>query len=119
VPAQMTGDSIPTGVVTVEVAGGSMEGHTFVTWNEGGDIYDGVLMFQRASTLRGAHVVTHELLHLLGFGHATSFRSVSRAGAFFELSLTPEDVAYAQVAMRLRRLQGQSGARPGLPVTSP
>jgi hypothetical protein len=119
VPAQMTGDSIPTGVVTVEVAGGSMEGHTFVTWNEGGDIYDGVLMFQRASTLRGAHVVTHELLHLLGFGHATSFRSVSRAGAFFELRLTPEDVAYAQVAMRLRRLQGQSGARPGLPVTSP
>jgi hypothetical protein len=117
-PAQTTGDGIAPGVVSVEIAGGSAAGHTFVTWHESGDVYDGVLMFQRASTLRSAHVVTHELLHLLGFGHSTSFRSVSRAGAFSELRLTLEDVAYAQVAMRLRRLQGQSGARPGLPVTS-
>lgn len=117
-PAEPQGDSIPAAVVAVEIGTGAGEGHTFVTWNQSGDAYDGVLMFRRASTLRNAHVVTHELLHLLGFGHATSFPSVSQAVSGTEPRMTPEDVAYAQLAMRLRRLQSQNGALPGLPVAN-
>jgi hypothetical protein len=115
VPTELATDSVPTGIVPVELHSNAGEGHTLVTWTEEGDAYDGVLMFRRAATLRDAHVVTHELLHLVGFGHATSFRSVSQATGGTEPRVTPEDVAYAQVALRLRRLQ-QSGARPGLPV---
>ncbi|MGH7678847.1 MAG: hypothetical protein ACRENU_10300, partial [Gemmatimonadaceae bacterium] len=113
-PAQMPADSMTPGVVTVEIMADGAEGHTFVTWNQSGDAYDGVLMFRRAQTLRDPHVVTHELLHLLGFGHATAFRSVSQQGSA-ESRLTPEDVAHAQIAMGLRRLQREIGARAALP----
>lgn len=113
-PAALPGDSIASGIITAEIASDGAEGHTFVTWNDAGNASDGVLMFRRAATLRDPHVVTHELLHLLGFGHATSFQSVSRQGSA-EPRLTAEDVAHAQVALRLRRLQRETGARPGLP----
>lgn len=113
-PAQMPDDTIAPGILTVEITSDGAEGHTFVTWNQSGDAYDGVLMFRRAQTLRDAHVVTHELLHLLGFGHATAFRSVSQQGSA-ESRLTPEDVAHAQVAIALRRLHREIGARAALP----
>jgi len=119
VAAELSSDTIPTGVVTVGIGTDAGEGHTFITWNNAGDAYDGVLMFHRAATLRNAHVVTHELLHLLGFGHSRSFASVSQPTSGSEPRLTPEDVAYTQVAMRLRRLQRQTGARPGLPIANP
>lgn len=119
VAAELSSDTVPSGVVTVAIGTDAAEGHTFVTWNDAGDVYDGVLMFHRAATLRNAHVVTHELLHLLGFGHARSFASVSQATSGTEPRLTPEDVAYTQVAMRLRRLQRRTGARPGLPTANP
>ena len=121
VPAELPGDSIPPGLVTVEISADAGAGHTFVTWNESGDAYQGVVMFRRETTLRDAHVVTHELLHLLGFGHATSFPSVVQASTDIVASprLTPEDVAHAQVAMRLRRLQRATGALAGLPASSP
>jgi hypothetical protein len=115
VPAQLAGDTVPPGIIPVDIGTDAGEGHTFVTFDAAGDVYDGVLMFRRAATLRNSHVVTHELLHLLGFGHATSFRSVAQAVSGTEPRLTPEDVAYTQVAMRLRRLQRNAGARPGLP----
>jgi hypothetical protein len=118
VPATLEDGAISRDIVSVEIGSGVGEGHTFVTWNESGDAYDGLVTFRRSSTLRSAHVVTHELLHLLGFGHAMSWPTVSRPVGGTEPRLTPEDVAYAQVAMRLRRLQRQAGARPGLPVAN-
>ena len=118
-PAQLSGDTALPGVVTVEIANDVAAGHTFVTWNDVGDANDGTLMFRSAATLRDPHVVTHELLHLLGFGHASSFRTVSVPSGGIERRLTPEDVAYVQLALRLRELQVRAGARPGLPAPAP
>ena len=119
VPAQLPGDTATAGIVAVETGTDMNAGHTFVTWNESGDAYDGTVMFRNSSTLRDPHVVTHELLHLLGFGHAPWPRTVSTPAGGTEQRLTPEDVAYVQLALRLREFQVRTGARPGLPTLSP
>ena len=116
-PASLAGDA-DAGVVPVEVRAQSAEGHTFVSWTQSGDVNDGVLLFRSASTLRDAHVVTHELLHLLGFGHSTAWHTVSEPSAGRERRLTVQDVAYVQLAWRLRRLEERGGARAGLPSPS-
>jgi hypothetical protein len=114
VPAAMRS----TGVVPVEIeiTGALGAGHTFVTWNAAGDQYDGVLAFPRAASLRDATVVSHELLHLLGFGHTTAWPSIMTPTTGYLLGLTPTDVAYVQIAMRLRRMQERLGAIPGVPA---
>ena len=99
------------GAVGVEVRSSESEGHTFVSWTQTGDANDGTLLFRAAETLGNAHVVTHELLHLLGFGHSVSWPTVSRPVANQEQRLTPQDVAYVQLGMALRR----SGGRIGFP----
>jgi hypothetical protein len=116
VPADMRGDTTVSNFVPVEIGAQGGEGHTFVSFGQAGDAQDGVLLFRQAATLRNAHVVTHELAHLLGFGHSSSWATVAEPIGGREPRLTPEDVAYMQLAMRLRRLQQETGARPGLPV---
>lgn len=118
VPGDMHGDTSRADVVRIEITSQAADGHTFVSWDQSGDINDGVMQFRHTATLHDPHVVTHELLHLLGFGHSTSWTTVSQPMGGREPRLTPEDVAYVQVAMRLRRLQGETGARPGLPVAT-
>ena len=114
-PAEMR-DSIRSNVVPVEIGAQASEGHTFVSWGQPGDATNAVVLFRHEATLRDSHVVTHELVHLLGFGHSTAWPTISQAVGGTQPRLTPEDVAYIQLAMRLRRLQEQTGARPGLPV---
>jgi hypothetical protein len=116
VPADMRGDSTRPNLVPVEVGAQGTEAHTFVSFGQPGDARDGVLVFHEAATLRNPHVVTHELVHLLGFGHSTLWTTVSEPMGGREPRLTRDDVAYMQLAMRLRRLQYETGARPGLPV---
>ena len=116
VPADMRGDTARANLVPVEIGAQGTEGHTFVSWGQPGDARDGVLLFRQAATLRNAHVVTHELVHLLGFGHSSWWTTVSEPVGGREPRLTPEDVAYIQLAMKLRRLQQDTGARPGLPT---
>jgi hypothetical protein len=87
-----------------------------VSFGQPGDARDGVLVFHEAATLRNPHVVAHELAHLLGFGHSSWWATISEPVGGREPRLTPQDVAYMQLAMRLRRLQQETGARPGLPV---
>jgi hypothetical protein len=118
VPADLRVDSGRVNVVPVEISAQSTEGHTFVSWGQPGNAGDGVLLFRQTSTLRDAHVVTHELLHLLGFGHTAGWTTVSQPIGGREPRLTPDDVAYVQLAMRLRRIQEQTGARPGLPIAT-
>ncbi|HYC49894.1 MAG TPA: hypothetical protein VEB19_02175 [Gemmatimonadaceae bacterium] len=113
-PAQ-PGDSIRGTIARVELRPQSSEGHTFVAWAQAGDAQEGVLIFREAATLRDAHVVTHELVHLVGFGHATGWATVSQPAGGTAQRLTAEDVAYIQLAMRLRSLQERTGARPAVP----
>jgi hypothetical protein len=114
-PSDMHGDSSTAGVIPVEIGSNLGAGHTFVSWNSAGDAFDAVLTFRTAATLRDAHVVTHELLHLLGFGHTLGWPSVLRPSRGTEPRVTATDVAYVQLALKLRQLQLESGARPGLP----
>ena len=105
------------GVVPVEIritaVGGA--GHTFVTFNGSGDQYDGSLSFPQSASLRDEAVVAHELLHLLGFGHTSAWPTIAEPTAGEERKLTVQDVAYAQVALRLRQLQERNRALAGLP----
>lgn len=124
VPAEMRpptaiADSQDRNLVGIEVGDAGGEGETFVSWGRAGDAGDGVLLFRRSATLRDPHVVTHELVHLLGFGHTSEWSSVSQPSGGREPALTVSDVAYIQLAMRLRRFQRDTGARPGLPVAAP
>jgi hypothetical protein len=112
-------DSARVFVVPVEVGDQNAEGHTFLTSAAEGDATDGVVLLRRSATLRDSHVVTHELLHLLGFGHTEAWPTVSVPAGGSEPRLTVSDVAYAQLAYRLRRAQRETGARPGLPVAAP
>jgi len=115
-PANMS-DTARVNVVPVEVQPQESQAHTFVSWAQAGNATNGVMLFRRAALLRDPHVVTHELVHLLGFGHSTQWPTVSQPAGGTQPALTIEDVGYIQLAMRLRRLQEQTGARPGLPLS--
>ena len=115
VPADAATDTTEP-FIRVEIRPQAAEGHTFVAWTQSGDASQGILLFRRAATLRSAHVVTHELVHLLGFGHSNGWPTVAQPSGGIQSGLTPQDVAYIQLAMKLRRLQEETGARPGLPV---
>jgi hypothetical protein len=116
--ANVSSDTTRPGFIPVEVRPQVAEGHTFVAWSQSGDASQGILIFRRAATLRDAHVVTHELVHLLGFGHSNSWPTVAQPSGGTQPGLTPQDVAYIQLAMKLRRLQEATGALPGLPVAA-
>lgn len=66
----------------------------------------------------GVHLVSHELLHAMGFGHTCSWRSAmaveARCPSLRSPVLSREDVAYAQLAQRVRQLQQAHEARWGM-----
>ncbi len=103
------------GIVAVEIREQTAAGHTFVSWTQQGDANDAVLLFRNVALMRDRHVATHELLHLLGFGHSQAWPTVAQPAGGDEEQLTPQDVAYVQVAQRLRERRERTGARPGLP----
>lgn len=115
-PADLRTDTAIASVIRVRITQQSPEGHTFVSWTQAGDANDGLVRFARASLLRDSHVVTHELTHLLGFGHSVSWPTISQPRGGGQRRLTPQDVGYIQMAMKLRRLQETTGAVPGLPL---
>ena len=82
---------------------------------QGGEILAGIVYLQSARHIhdpRSAGIVAHEIMHTLGFGHTCSWRSVManqscpgrRASA-----PTAEDVAHAQLLIRLRTLERKFG----------
>ncbi|MBW3630967.1 MAG: hypothetical protein KY464_16970 [Gemmatimonadetes bacterium] len=82
---------------------------------QGGEIVAGVIYLQSTSLIsnpRYAGVVAHELMHTLGFGHTCSWRTVvaaERCPGRRSDSPTPEDVAHAQLLLRLRTLERHYG----------
>lgn len=86
-----------------------------------GKIVHGSVRLRRAglaSSREAPELVTHELVHALGFGHTCSWRSVvadpTRCRSMRSPSLTPEDVAYVQLLRRVRELQQTHRARWGI-----
>lgn len=82
---------------------------------QGGEIVAGVIYLQSAALIRDpsySGVVAHELMHTLGFGHSCSWRTVmaaERCSSRRADSPTPEDVAHAQLLLRLRTLERHYG----------
>lgn len=78
---------------------------------QGGEIVAGVVYFQSTRLIRDpayAGIVAHELMHALGYGHTCSWRSVLTNESCRSLRAeapTPEDVAHAQLLLRLRTLE--------------
>jgi hypothetical protein len=78
---------------------------TYVSWDRDGNIFEGSVTFRSERELRQLSIVEHELLHLLGFGHTTAWRSAVEAEAPASRTVTAEDVAYAQLLLRAHALE--------------
>ena len=78
------------------------EGVTYITWSTNGAPYDARVYLGSRSLLHDSRVVTHELMHALGFGHTGAWDSIMNPGPLGPGSLTAQDVAYAQAAFESR-----------------
>ncbi|MEP6690629.1 MAG: hypothetical protein ABJD07_05695 [Gemmatimonadaceae bacterium] len=106
VPAPLTDSSAVVNQLTIEVAGALRSaGLTWVTWSNSGDIFDGSITVLSTRTLRDPGVITHELMHALGFGHTRSWNSVLHHPAHDEERATAQDAAYVQLLYRVRTRQ--------------
>jgi hypothetical protein len=112
-PATVAKAADPEDVVIIDVTPmGETEGLSRITWSPTGELFDVRITFRGASVLHDPHVVTHEMMHALGFGHTTAWRSVVNPWeASRPQRLTPEDVAYAELAMRSRERHERSDMR--------
>ena len=81
----------------------NVDGLSRETWTPWGELFDVRVTFHDAATLHDRRVVTHEMMHALGFGHTTVWKSVLSARQSSDADrVTPEDVAYAELAMSSR-----------------
>lgn len=94
-------DPVDAIVVTLKARAGE-DGVTLITWTSGGDVYDARVFLRDRSTLHDPRVVTHEMMHALGFGHTNRWVSIMNPSAGRIGRLTPHDVAYAQVGFTSR-----------------
>ena len=80
-------------------------GVTYVSWDRGGRLFEGTVRFRTSREIELPSVVAHELLHALGFGHTSAWPSAMQARDSGVRGMTVEDVAFAQLLMRLHELQ--------------
>lgn len=112
-PATVASPGDPEDVIIVDVRSiAGIDGVSRITWKPSGELYDVRVTFRETGTLHDGHVVTHEMLHALGFGHTKAWKSAVNPSPYARLMrLSPDDVAYAEVAMGLRMKQEQSEMR--------
>ena len=89
-------------------------GFTTASWNATGMIGEATVFFRSRELLSDPTVVTHELLHAIGLGHTSSWPSIMNPGGLGTAALTPADVAYAQLLLRMLRVQESNGAPYGV-----
>jgi len=114
VPATMpAGDAAFGGILVTVDPRIRSEGLTTTGWNGDGDLYDAVVAMRSRPLLREPGIVTHELLHALGVGHAPyGLSSVMHptADATSPTRASADDIAYAQLlyAVRARSRTGRT-----------
>ncbi len=102
-PAVLTNGSDPSDIIVVDTKYmPNDDGMTLVTWSTPGGIYDARVFLRSTATLHSSRVVSHEMMHALGFGHTSAWSSIMNSGAASPSHLTAEDVAYAQFALESR-----------------
>ena len=111
--ATISSDADPVNVIVVDIRFMPEKvGFTRTSWSPSGELFDVRVTFRDARLLHDAHVVSHEMMHALGFGHTASWPSVvSSSVSSFAGRLSPEDVAYAEAAMRSRERQEATDMR--------
>jgi hypothetical protein len=92
----------------------SRDGLTFITYAGGGEITGAEVAFRTDGVVGDGSVAGHELLHVLGFGHAAAWPSLMGISGPRLARATPEDVAYALVLYLVREAQGRHHATYGL-----
>ena len=100
-------------IVMVEPAAAAA-GITYVTYDSHGAIYEATVALRSATYLGDAPLVSHELLHALGLGHSSGWRSASSPTYGSVSRVTAADVAHAQLLYRLRRAHTAQRATHGL-----
>jgi hypothetical protein len=112
-PATVGRDGDPDDVIIVDVRPmADKVGFTRTSWSPLGELFDVRVTFREARLFHDAHVISHEMMHALGFGHTASWPSVvSSSATSFPGRLSPEDVAYAEAAMRSRERQEATDMR--------
>ena len=81
----------------------STAGYANWRWRDNDQVYAGVVRLGSAAAFRHAGLVTHELLHTLGFKHSCSWPTVMGGyGCRIEGRMTAHDVAHAQLAFAMR-----------------
>jgi hypothetical protein len=112
-----------SGIVAQVNPGINAAGYATVTWDGDGQIADALVEARTRDLLGDRHVAGHELLHALGFGHVTRWRSVLGGGAHAPgdgpAALTLHDVAYGRLLDAARRVARRTGAAFGLAEATP
>jgi hypothetical protein len=103
-PVTIRNSSDPVDTIVVDIRFMPVtDGLTRATWTPSGELFDVRVTFRSADVLHDGHVVIHEMMHALGFGHTRAWGSVlNPAESRRQSRLTPEDVAYTEAAMELR-----------------
>src|SRR5437762_5499333 len=98
------GNEDPPDMIVVDLSDmRSADGLSRETWTPWGELFDVRVTFRDAAMLHSRRVVTHEMMHALGFGHTMVWRSVLNPRESNDAErVTPEDVAYAELAMSSR-----------------
>ena len=104
-------------IVTVEPMAGSA-GMTFVTYDSFGAIYEVTIAIRMRGYFADARLISHELMHALGFGHSSGWYSAAGPSPSTPPRATATDVAYAQLLYRLRRAHVSQGATHGILASS-
>jgi hypothetical protein len=108
-PTTLATDPDPYDVIIVDTKNmAGDDGVTFVTWSNNGALYDARVFFRSPGILHSSRVVTHEMMHALGFGHTSAWTSVMGPNASGPDRLTPLDVAYAQFGFESRAASERS-----------
>ena len=103
--------------VAVEPLAGAA-GLTFTTYGSDGGIYEATIAIRSPGYFSDARLITHELVHGLGFGHSTAWYSAMGPPHGAASRVTAADVGYAQLLYRLRRTHVTQEATHGVLASS-
>ena len=101
------GKSAGAVIVRIDDALNTYQGYANWWWMGNGTVYAGIVRLGSASAFAHSGLVTHELLHTLGFKHSCSWPTVMGSyGCPIESRLSAQDVAHAQLAFAMREVEG-------------